>query len=111
MAWYKYAGGLSFDDFKEAMAAIREVGPQGHFLGTAHTLEHFESAFFMPSMMDFNSFEQWKAEGAKDHDTRGREKARNMLKDYEEPRLDEGVADGLRDFIALREENLPDTVN
>ena len=111
VAWYKYAGGLSFDDFKDAMAAVREVGPQGHFLGTQHTLEHFESAFFMPSTMDFNSFEQWNAEGAKDHDTRGREKARNMLKDYEEPRLDEGVADGLRDFIALRESNLPDTVN
>ena len=34
-----------------------------------------------------------------------------MLKDYEEPKLDEGIADGLRDFIARREEKLPDTVN
>ena len=54
-------------------------GPPGHFLGTQHTLEHFEKAFFIPSIMDFNSFEQWQAEGAKDHDTRGREKARAML--------------------------------
>ncbi|MDQ6432825.1 trimethylamine methyltransferase family protein [Mesorhizobium sp. LHD-90] len=111
VGWYKYAGGLSFDDFKDAMAAIREVGPQGHFLGTQHTLDHFEKAFFMPTLMDFNSFEQWSAEGAKDHDTRGREKARNMLKDYEEPKLDEGVAEGLRDFMARREQRLPDTVN
>jgi len=111
VGWYKYAGGLSFDDFKDAMAAVREVGPQGHFLGTQHTLEHFESAFFMPTMMDFNSFEQWSAEGAKDHDTRGREKARAMLLDYVEPKLDEGVAEGLRDFIARREERLPDSVN
>ena len=95
----------------EIVPWLREVGPQGHFLGTQHTLEHFESAFFMPTLMDFNSYEQWNAEGAKDHDTRGREKARNMLKDYEEPRLDEGVAEGLRDFVALREEKLPDTVN
>nr|WP_292242164.1 trimethylamine methyltransferase family protein [Mesorhizobium sp.] len=111
VGWYKYAGGLPFDDFKQAMAAIREVGPQGHFLGTQHTLEHFESAFFMPSIMDFNSYEQWKAEGAKDHDTRGREKARNMLADYEEPKLDEGIADGLEGLIALREEKLPDSVS
>jgi trimethylamine---corrinoid protein Co-methyltransferase len=111
VGWYKYAGGLPFDDFKEAMAAIREVGPQGHFLGTQHTLEHFESAFFMPTIMDFNSFEQWKAEGAKDHDTRGREKARNMLADYQEPKLDEGIAEGLKDFIARREQNLPDGVS
>lgn len=111
VGWYKYASGLSFDDFKDAMAAIREVGPAGHFLGTKHTLDHFESAFFIPSLMDFNAYEQWNAEGAKDHDTRGREKARTLLAEYQEPKLDEGIAEGLRDFIASREEVLPDTVN
>jgi trimethylamine--corrinoid protein Co-methyltransferase len=65
----------------------------------------------MPTLMDFNSFEQWSAEGAKDHDTRGREKARNLLKDYEEPKLDEGVAEALQDFVARREKILPETVN
>jgi trimethylamine--corrinoid protein Co-methyltransferase len=111
IGWYKYAQGLSFDDFKEAMAAIREVGPAGHFLGTQHTLEHFESAFFMPSIMDFNSFEQWSAEGSKDHDTRGREKAAAMLAAFEEPKLDEGIAAGLGEFIARRERELPNSVS
>ena len=93
------------------MQAVREVGPAGHFLGTQHTLEHFESAFFMPSIMDFNSFEQWSAEGGKDHDLRGREKARAMLASYEEPKLDEAVDEALRDFIARRESELPNSVN
>jgi trimethylamine--corrinoid protein Co-methyltransferase len=109
--WYKYAQGPSFADFKEAMAAIREVGPAGHFLGTKHTLEHFEDAFFMPSVMDFNPFEQWSAEGAKDHDARGRDKAAAMLAAYEEPAMDQGIADGLKDFIARRESELPNTVS
>ncbi len=111
VAWYKYAQGVSFEDFNEAMDAIREVGPQGHFLGTQHTLEHFESAFFMPSLMDFNSFERWSAEGSKDHDTRGRDKARAMLAAYEAPPMDEGIAESLRDFIARRERELPDSVS
>jgi trimethylamine--corrinoid protein Co-methyltransferase len=111
IGWYKYASGLSFADFKEAMAAVREVGPAGHFLGTKHTLEHFESAFFMPTLMDFNSFEQWSADGGKDHDIRGRECARAMLASYEEPKLDAGIAEGLGDFIALRERQLPETVS
>ena len=34
-----------------------------------------------------------------------------MLRNYEEPKLDEGIAEGLRDFIARREEQLPDTVS
>jgi trimethylamine--corrinoid protein Co-methyltransferase len=111
VGWYKYAGGMKFDDFKDAMAAVREVGPQGHFLGTAHTLEHFEKAFFMPTIMDFNPFEQWTAEGAKDHDTRGRDKARAMLASYEQPTMDEAVAEALSDFIARRERELPDSVS
>jgi trimethylamine--corrinoid protein Co-methyltransferase len=109
--WYKYAGGLKFDDFKDAMAAVREVGPAGHFLGTAHTLEHFDKAFFMPSIMDFNSFEQWNAEGAKDHDARGRDKARAMLASYERPKMDDSISAALRDFVTRRESELPDTVN
>ena len=84
---------------------------QGHFLGTKHTLDHFEKAFFMPSLMDFNSFEQWSAEGAKDHDTRGRDKARSMLAAYEPPKMDKGIAEGLADFITKRESELPNTVN
>lgn len=109
--WYKYAQGVSFDDFSDAMAAVRQVGPAGHFLGTQHTLEHFESAFFMPKLMDFNSFEQWAAEGSKDHDARGREKALAMLSAYEEPKLDEAVDEALRDYIARRERELPDRVS
>jgi len=109
--WYKYAQGPSFSDFKEAMAAIREVGPAGHFLGTKNTIEHFENAFFIPSVMDFNPFEQWSADGAKDHDTRGRDKAAAMLAAYEEPAMDQGIADGLKDFIARRESELPNNVS
>ena len=65
----------------------------------------------MPNVMDFNSFEQWSAEGAKDHDTRGRDKARSMLAHYETPKMEEAIAEGLRDFIAKRESELPNTVN
>ena len=111
LGWYKYAGGLKFDDFQDAMAAVREVGPAGHFLGTAHTLEHFEKAFFMPSIMDFNSYEQWNVEGAKDHDTRGRDKAKAALAKYQKPHMDEAKAEALAEFVAKRERELPDTVS
>lgn len=106
VGWYKYAGGLDFSDFQEAMATVREVGPAGHFLGTKHTLDHFEKAFFTPSVMNFGSYEQWQAEGSKDHATRGREKAAALLRAYEEPKLDPGIAEELAAFIARREEAL-----
>ena len=34
---------------------MREVGPGGHFLGTAHTLAKFQSAFYAPKLLDNSS--------------------------------------------------------
>jgi trimethylamine--corrinoid protein Co-methyltransferase len=34
-----------------------------------------------------------------------------MLADYQEPKLEDSLAEGLKDFIARREEKLPETVN
>ena len=70
---YRMAEGARWDDFDEALAAVRDVGPGGHYLGHPHTLENFERAFFMPKLFDNNSIEQWQAEGsAGDHRARAR---------------------------------------
>jgi trimethylamine--corrinoid protein Co-methyltransferase len=108
--FYRYAQGPQFDDLGEAMEAVREVGPGGHYLGTKHTREHFESAFFIPSLLDNNSYEQWLEEGATDAGTRALKAAKEMLDRYQEPRLDPAVDEALRAFIAKREAELPDSV-
>ncbi len=94
------------------MAALEEVGPGGRYLGTNHTCAHFQSAFYMPELLDNNSFEQWQAEGALDANARGLAKARELLGRWEDdpPALDEGVDEALRAFIAEREAVLPEGV-
>ena len=104
---YKLAQGPDFSDFDEALEAVREVGPGGHYLGTAHTLTKFETAFFMPELFDNSSFEQWSAEGRKDTNTRGLEKARQMLADYEKPAMDPAIDEALQDFVRRRKAELP----
>lgn len=101
---------VSLADLDECVETIKEVGPGGHFLGTAHTLQNFETAFFMPELLDNNSYEQWMSEGAEDANTRGLKAARAALDRYEEPKLDAAIDEALRDFIARRESVLPDTV-
>jgi trimethylamine--corrinoid protein Co-methyltransferase len=110
--YYRFAQGPILEDFGDAMAAIREIGPGGHYLGTAHTQQHFQSAFFMPELLDNNSFEQWLSEGGKDASTRGLEKARALLGRFEDegPEMDPAQDEALRDFIARREAVLPDDV-
>ena len=104
---YRMAEGVRWDDFEEAMQAVRDIGPGGHYLGHPHTLENFQRAFFMPEMFDNNSIEQWQAEGSVQTNERALQRARDLLNEYEEPTLDAGVNEALLDYIARREREIP----
>ena len=104
---YRMAEGPRWDDFDQALAAVPDVGPGGHYFGHPHTLEHFQSAFFMPELFDNNSIEQWSADGAKEITQRALETARTMLSEYQEPKLDEARDEALLDYIARREIEIP----
>jgi trimethylamine---corrinoid protein Co-methyltransferase len=106
--FYRLGQGVRLDDLDEAMMTVREVGPGGHFLGTAHTQENFQSAFFMPEVMDNNNFEAWQAAGGEDADARARALVRRRLAGYEPPPLDPAIAEALDDFVARREQELPE---
>ena len=104
---YRMAQGVNWDDFDAALSAVRDIGPGGHYLGHPHTLEHFQEAFFMPEMFDNNSIEQWQAEGGVEINERALNKARAMLNEYEEPKLDDSVNEALLDYIVRREREIP----
>ncbi len=104
---YRMAEGLKWDDFDDALAAVRDIGPGGHYLGHPHTQEHFKDAFFMPKLFDNNAFEQWVVDGEQDTATRALTTAKSMLRDYEKPDLDPGLNEALLAYIARREEEIP----
>ena len=104
---YRMAEGIRWDDFDEAISAVSDIGPGGHYLGHAHTLANFERAFFMPKLFDNNSVEQWIVDGSKDATTRALEAAQATLAAYEEPKLDEAADEALLDYIARREREIP----
>ena len=104
---YRMAEGPKWDDFDDALAAVRDVGPGGHYLGHPHTLEKFQSAYFMPELFDNNSIEQWVADGSKEITARALDHARLLLGEYQEPRLDQAKNEALLDFIARREREIP----
>ncbi len=104
---YRVAEGPKWDDFAEAVAAVADIGPGGHYFGHPHTQENFQTAFFMPELFDNNSIEQWIAEGSADTQARALRFAARLLSDYEEPRLDPATDEALRDYIARREREIP----
>ena len=104
---YRMAEGIQWGDFDEALSAVRDIGPGGHYLGHPHTQEKFQEAFFMPELFDNNSIEQWIADGSKEITERALEHARALLKAYEEPKLDQAKDEELRAYIMRREREIP----
>ncbi len=104
---YRMAEGLKWDDFDVALKAVPDVGPGGHYLGHPHTQENFQQAFFMPELFDNNSIEQWIAEGSVEITERALNRAKTLLSQYEEPKLDVAKDEELLDYIARREREIP----
>ncbi|MEM6636764.1 MAG: trimethylamine methyltransferase family protein [Pseudomonadota bacterium] len=104
---YRMAEGVRWQDFDDALNAVSDVGPGGHYLGHPHTLDHFQSAFYMPDLLDNNSIEQWQAEGSVETPDRARAHAKALLADYEEPKMDPTTDEALCDYIARREREIP----
>ncbi len=101
-------GGIELSENALAMDAIREVGPGAHFLGSAHTLANFLTAFYRAGSADNNSYEQWLAEGGLDAAQRANAEWKRLLESYEDPGLDPAIDEALREYIAKRKASMPD---
>ncbi|MEM9093879.1 MAG: trimethylamine methyltransferase family protein, partial [Pseudomonadota bacterium] len=101
-------GGIDLSDAEEAIDAITEVGAGGHFLGAAHTLSRYETAFHAPILSDWRPYEFWHADGAPDAAERATAKWKEILETYEAPPIDPGVAEALDDYIARRSREIGD---
>ncbi|MHA6267809.1 trimethylamine methyltransferase family protein [uncultured Aliiroseovarius sp.] len=102
------AQGIAVDENAQAMDAIREVGPGGHYLGCAHTQANFKSAFWRTELLDYKPFETWDEEGARDTQALASIRVEKLLADYQQPALDPGIADGLRDYVQEKKDSMPD---
>ena len=102
------AKGVSVDENAQAMDAIREVGPGGHYLGCAHTQANFKSAFWRSDMLDYKPFEQWDEEGARDTMTLANARVKKLLDQYQKPAIDPAVEEALNAYVAEKKASMPD---
>ncbi|PRY95181.1 trimethylamine--corrinoid protein Co-methyltransferase [Hasllibacter halocynthiae] len=92
----------------DALDAIREVGPGGHYLGCAHTRAHFKDAFWKTRLLDYKPFESWEEEGSRDTRALAALRVEKLLASHEAPPLDPAVNEALGDFVARRKAAEPD---
>ena len=85
-----------------AVDAIREVGPEGHFFGAAHTQARYTSAFYAPIASDWRNFEAWTQGGSEDTLMRAQRIYKAILNEYEPPPMDPAHRDALTEFVVRR---------
>ena len=103
------AQGVSVDENAQALDAIREVGPGGHYLGCAHTQENFKSAFWKSDLLDYKPYETWEDEGARDTQVLAALRVEKMLADYQQPAIDPSVNEALSDYMSRKKAEVPDS--
>jgi trimethylamine--corrinoid protein Co-methyltransferase len=99
---------LEIDEASLAFGAHEEVGPGGHFLGAAHTLERFRECFYRPLLSSTENFERWQRNGGLDAAARAENVWRKTLDEYEQPPMDEAIRSELQAYVDRRRTELGD---
>lgn len=101
-----YLEPLRVDEETLALDAIREVRAGGHFFGAAHTLEHYENAFYEPLVSDWRNYETWEEAGSLTATQRANRIWKELLETYEEPDMDPDIKNSLQSFVLERKKEI-----
>jgi trimethylamine--corrinoid protein Co-methyltransferase len=85
-----------------ALDAINDVGPAGHFFGTAHTLERYRDAFYSPILSDWRNYETWEESGSTTAIERANSEWKKRLAGFKAPALDPAIKEELDAFVTKR---------
>jgi trimethylamine--corrinoid protein Co-methyltransferase len=106
---HHFARGVDLSENGQAMGAIAEVGPGGHYLGCEHTQANFKDAFWRSDLLDYKPFETWDEEGARDTQSLATARVKKMLDTYQQPALDPEIEANLRAYVAEKKASMPDS--
>jgi trimethylamine--corrinoid protein Co-methyltransferase len=84
--------------------AIAEVGPGGHFFGSEHTLERYETTFYRPLLSERKTYESWLEGGSRDAAQRANAIWKQLVAEFEPPPIDPGIDEALKSYVAKRKE-------
>ncbi|WP_375489957.1 trimethylamine methyltransferase family protein [uncultured Jatrophihabitans sp.] len=99
---------LEIDEASLAFDAHVEVGHGGHFLGAAHTMDHFRTCFYRTMLSSSDNYERWMRNGAVDTAARATRIYQQKLAEYEAPPLDDAIREELEDYVNRRRTELGD---
>jgi trimethylamine--corrinoid protein Co-methyltransferase len=86
----RFMQGLSLDDEALALHVIDQVGPDGDFISTDHTLTRFRD-YWYPQLFERRRYEDWEAAGSKPLGDVLRDKTVALMESHQPERLPSNV--------------------
>jgi trimethylamine--corrinoid protein Co-methyltransferase len=93
---------VEVNDETMAIDLIDEIGPDGQFLGTDHTLKYFRDRWF-PEVFEHGNYDQWKAAGGKSLGERAVDRVKKILAEHRPEPLPKEIAQQVRAVVQRAE--------
>jgi trimethylamine--corrinoid protein Co-methyltransferase len=98
-----FVRGVDVGDVALALDLIDEIGPDGNFLESDHTFEHFRERWY-PKLFERDNFEGWLAKGGQTLAERAAARVEIILADHQPDPLPEETIQQLEAIIQRAEE-------
>jgi trimethylamine--corrinoid protein Co-methyltransferase len=95
---------VEINDETLALDLIDEIGPDGSFLDSDHTMKHFRERWY-PQVFERGNFDQWRDAGGLDLGLRAAQQVDTILKEHQPELLPEDVQQQLRVIVQRAEES------
>jgi trimethylamine--corrinoid protein Co-methyltransferase len=103
VSWIKgFLKEFEVSDETLALDVIAEVGPEGQYLKTTHTLKHYKERWY-PNFFERMNYESWLAKGGKDFSERTSEKIEAILAEHKPEPLQPEVKKRLAEIVRKAE--------
>jgi trimethylamine--corrinoid protein Co-methyltransferase len=105
LSWLEhFVHGVEVNDETLALDLI-EVGPDGQFLDSEHTLEHFRERWY-PGLLERDDYATWLGKGGKTLGQRAAERVDTILAEHKPEPLPEDVGRAVRAIVERAETNI-----
>jgi len=101
----RFQRGFSIDDSDIGLEVIKNVGPQGHYISTPHTVKNFRTEHWQPALMNRFPLEYWKNSGSQTLADRAISEAQKILEEHEPEKMAPEV---LKAIKAIRDKAVTD---
>jgi trimethylamine--corrinoid protein Co-methyltransferase len=107
LGWIEhFVRGVEINDETLALELIDEVGPDGQFLDSDHTLKHFRGRWY-PQLFDRDNYDGWLSRGGKTLAERAAERVEAILAKHQPEPLPEDVAKAVHAIVERAEAEHP----